>query len=105
MDLLALYQPRGAAPLDQFAQLLGFPGKIGLEGSQVWLAWQDGKIAQIRAYCEADVANTCLVYLRFQLMRGVLSPDKYQQEINLVRTTLEKSPDPHWREFLELWPA
>jgi predicted PolB exonuclease-like 3'-5' exonuclease len=105
MDLLAMYQPRGAAPLDQLAQLLGFPGKIGLEGSQVWQSWQDGKIAQIRAYCEADVANTYLVYLRFQLMRGALSPEKYQQEINLVRTTLEKSPDAHWREFLELWPA
>jgi predicted PolB exonuclease-like 3'-5' exonuclease len=71
----------------------------------VWQAWQDGKIAQIRAYCEADVANTYLVYLRFQLMRGALPPDKYRQEIDLVRTTLEKSPDPHWREFIELWPA
>jgi predicted PolB exonuclease-like 3'-5' exonuclease len=105
MDLLAMYQPRGAAPLDQLAQLLGFPGKIGLEGAQVWQAWQDGKIAQIRAYCEADVANTYLVYLRFQLMRGNLSPDIYQQEIDLVRSTLDKSPDAHWREFLQLWPA
>ena len=105
MDLLAMYQPRGAAPLDQLAQLLGFPGKIGLEGSQVWQAWQDGKIAQIRAYCEADVANTYLVYLRFQLMRGNLSPDIYRQEIDLVRSTLDKSPEAHWREFLQLWPA
>ena len=105
MDLLAMYQPRGAAPLDQFAQLLGFPGKIGLEGSQVWQAWQDGNIAQIRGYCEADVANTYLVYLRFQLMRGALAPDKYQQEIDFVRATLGKSTDPHWLEFLELWPA
>jgi predicted PolB exonuclease-like 3'-5' exonuclease len=105
MDLLAMYQPRGAAPLDQFAQLLGFPGKIGLEGSQVWQAWQDGNIAQIRGYCEADVANTYLVYLRFQLMRGALAPDKYQQEIDFVRATLGKSNDPHWLEFLELWPA
>lgn len=105
MDLLAMYQPRGAAPLDQFAQLLGFPGKIGLEGSQVWPAWQAGNIAQIRGYCEADVANTYLVYLRFQLMRGVLTAEKYAEEIAVVRTTLEKSPEPHWREFLELWPA
>ena len=105
MDLLAMYQPRGAAPLDQFAQLLGFPGKIGLEGSQVWPAWQAGNIAQIRGYCEADVANTYLVYLRFQLMRGALTTEKYQQEITLVRSTLEKAPDPHWREFLQLWPA
>ena len=104
MDLLALYQPRGAAPLDDFAQLLGFPGKIGLEGSQVWQAWQDGKIAQIRSYCEADVANTYLVYLRFQLMRGCFTREQYEQEIALVRTTLEKSPGAHWTEFLGRWP-
>ncbi|HWP88312.1 MAG TPA: 3'-5' exonuclease, partial [Burkholderiales bacterium] len=53
----------------------------------------------------ADVANTYLVYLRFQLMRGALAPDKYQQEIDFVRATLGKSSDPHWREFLQLWPA
>jgi predicted PolB exonuclease-like 3'-5' exonuclease len=105
MDLLAMYQPRGAAPLDQFAQLLGFPGKIGLEGSQVWTAFQAGNIAQIRSYCEADVANTYLVYLRFQLMRGCVSRDEYQQEIALVRDTLGKAPDAHWQEFMQLWPA
>ena len=103
MDLLAMYQPRGAAPLDDFARLLGFPGKLGLDGSQVWQAWQDGKLAQIRSYCEADVANTWLVFLRFQLMRGVLPPDKYKQEIALVRATLEKSSEPHWKEFLAIW--
>ena len=103
MDLLAMYQPRGAAPLDDFARLLGFPGKLGLEGSQVWQAWQDGKLAQIRSYCEADVANTYLVFLRFQLMRGALPPDKYQQEVALVRATLEKSSEPHWKEFLDIW--
>jgi len=105
MDLLAMYQPRGAAPLDDFARLLGFPGKLGLDGSQVWQAWQDGKLAKIRSYCEADVANTWLVFLRFQLMRGVLPPDKYKQEIALVRATLEKSSEPHWKEFLEIWDA
>src|SRR6185295_10842995 len=29
MDLLALYQPRGAAPLDEVSRMLGFPGKLG----------------------------------------------------------------------------
>jgi hypothetical protein len=38
-------------------------------------------------------------------MRGILPPEKYQQEIDLVRHTLDKSPDAHWREFLQLWPA
>ena len=103
MDLLAMYQPRGGVPLDQLAQLLGFPGKIGVGGGQVWQAWQDGKIADIRNYCEADVANTYLVFLRFQLMRCALTKDRYEHEIALVRATLEKSPEPHWREFVELW--
>jgi len=103
MDLLSIYQPRGAAPLDEISRLLGFPGKHGLEGSQVWPVWQAGGIAQIRCYCETDVANTYLVYLRFQLMRGALAPDKYQQEMELVRSTLGKSTEPHWIEFVKNW--
>jgi 3'-5' exonuclease len=105
MDLLAMYQPRGAAPLDEIAQLLGFPGKIGIGGAHVWRAWQDGKIVEIRNYCEADVANTYLVYLRFQQMRGTLSAERYRQETALVRSTLGKLSEPHWREFLQRWPA
>jgi len=103
MDVLSLYQPRGAVPLDEVSRLLGFPGKFGLDGSQVWRAWQEGRIVEIRSYCETDVANTYLVYLRFQLMRGALPQEKYREEIGLVRATLEKSPGPHWTEFLKPW--
>ena len=71
MDLLAAYQPRASAPLDEMSQLLGFPGKIGMSGGKVWEKFQAGRIDDIRAYCETDVVNTYLVYLRFQLMRGV----------------------------------
>ena len=103
MDLLALYQPRANAPLDQIAQLVGLPGKLGMDGSKVWDAFQNGEIEGIRNYCETDVANTYLVYLRFQLMRGVLTREAYQSECDLVRTTLSKSDAPHWQEFLALW--
>ncbi len=71
MDLLALYQPRANAPLDELAKLMGFPGKLGMDGSQVWNAYQKGEIGAIRNYCETDVVNTYLVFLRFQLMRGI----------------------------------
>jgi predicted PolB exonuclease-like 3'-5' exonuclease len=46
MDLLAMYQPRGSAPLDQLARLMGLPGKLGMDGSAVWGAWQEGRIAR-----------------------------------------------------------
>ncbi|MDO9064564.1 MAG: 3'-5' exonuclease, partial [Sulfuricella sp.] len=103
MDLLALYQPRANAPLDQIAQLVGLPGKLGMDGSKVWDAFQNGEIDGIRNYCETDVANTYLVYLRFQLMRGALTREAYQSECDLVRTILSKSDAPHWQEFLALW--
>jgi predicted PolB exonuclease-like 3'-5' exonuclease len=103
MDLLALYQPRANAPLDQLAQLLGLPGKLGMDGSQVWSAYLEGKLSDIRRYCETDVVNTYLVFLRFQLMRECLTPEEYRNECGLVRDILGKSREPHWKEFLARW--
>jgi predicted PolB exonuclease-like 3'-5' exonuclease len=104
MDLLAMYTGRANAPLDDMAKLIGFPGKLGMDGSRVWEAYQQGQLAQIRNYCETDVANTYLVYARFQMMRGVLSPDAYRQECELVRGELAGLNLPHWQEFLAAWP-
>ena len=103
MDLLALYQPRANAPLGDLAQLMGLPGKLGMEGAGVWDAYQDGKLAEIRNYCEADVVNTYLVFLRFQLMRGLLDEARHRAECDLVRATLAKASESHWKEFLARW--
>jgi predicted PolB exonuclease-like 3'-5' exonuclease len=103
MDLLAAYQPRASAPLDEISQLLGYPGKIGMSGGKVWDAYQAGKVGDIRAYCETDVVNTYLVYLRFQLMRGVFDETRYREECELVRSTLLQSGAAHWGEFLAAW--
>lgn len=103
MDALAMYQPRNNAPLDDIARLLGLPGKLGLEGGRVWEAYLGGDLEGIRRYCEVDALNTYLVFLRFQLVRGALDPDGYRAERELVRATLARSGEPHWREFLERW--
>ncbi|HZP94002.1 MAG TPA: 3'-5' exonuclease [Burkholderiales bacterium] len=104
MDLLALYQGRAAAPLNEVSQLLGFPGKLGMDGSKVWEAFQRGELQRIRAYCETDVVNTYLVFLRFQLVRGILDQAQHRKECELVRASLAKSGEAHWREFLGTWP-
>ncbi len=105
MDVLAGYQPRANAPLDQIAVLLGFPGKLGMSGARVWDSFRAGDIAGIRNYCETDVLNTYLVYLRFQLIRGRLTPEGYQRETRLVRETLAREARPHFQEFLDAWRA
>ena len=103
MDVLAGYQNRAWAPLDEIAQLCGLPGKIGMEGSQVYAAWKRGEIESIRAYCEADVANTYLLYLRFQLIRGALDESAYAREVRVARDWLAAQPAPHWQEFNTGW--
>jgi predicted PolB exonuclease-like 3'-5' exonuclease len=108
MDILAMFNARANAPLDDLAKLCGFPGKLGMDGSKVWDAYKAGKIEDIRNYCETDVANTYLVFLRFKLMRGQLSQNAYDAEIELVRDTLigysqTNSGAPHWTEFLAAW--
>jgi predicted PolB exonuclease-like 3'-5' exonuclease len=103
MDVLAMYQPRSGAPLDELARLAGFPGKLGVGGAQVWAAYQAGRIGEIRNYCEADTVNTYLLYLRFQQLRGAFTAEQYGRECALMRAAIEKRPEPHWREFLSLW--
>jgi predicted PolB exonuclease-like 3'-5' exonuclease len=104
MDVISGYEFRAVAPLDEVATLLGFPGKMGMSGAKVWDNFQDGDLAGIRNYCETDVLNTYLVYLRFELIRGHLTPQEYRTETELVRQTLEKDAKPHLREFLQAWP-
>jgi hypothetical protein len=104
MDVLAMFQGRGGAPLDEMAQLCGFPGKLGMHGSQVWEQWLKGNIAGIRDYCETDTLNTYLLYLRFELLRGNLSDEDYSRECAVVRETLKKAAKPHLDEFLAAWP-
>jgi predicted PolB exonuclease-like 3'-5' exonuclease len=103
MDVLAGFQPRGRASLDQAAVMLGFPGKLGMSGDKVWETWLAGGIREIRDYCETDVLNTWLVYLRFEFMRGNLDAADLEREYALVRKTLGEMQQPHLDEFLAAW--
>ena len=103
MDVLAMYNGRANAPLDQMAKLCGFPGKMGMDGSKVWSAFQQGQLQEIRDYCETDAANTYLMFMRFQLLRGVYNPQEYQAEIDRLYHHLNAQPQEHWQQFCQMW--
>jgi len=105
MDVLSGHQPRANVSLQDMALLLGLPGKLGMHGSLVWETFLGGDVAAIRDYCETDVLNTFLVYLRFELVRGHLSRDAYEGECALLREALEEDGRPHVGEFLNAWSA
>jgi 3'-5' exonuclease len=101
--VLAGFQPRAAAKLDEIAVLLGLPGKLGMSGDKVWSCFLEGGITQIRDYCETDVLNTFLIFLRFELMRGRLNQGEHEAELERVRALLAADDRPHLQAFLSAW--
>lgn len=80
-DWLADHGASRASSLDALARLIGLPGKIGVDGSQVHGMYQAGKLEEIRNYCLADVAQTALLFLRFRLLQGVLDSNQYRTAV------------------------
>jgi 3'-5' exonuclease len=104
MDVLSGFgAARGRISLESMACLLGLPGKLGMSGGEVWQAYQRGDLAGIRRYCEIDVLNTYLIYLRFEQLRGHLSAEQHRGELERVRALLRSSPEPHLQQFLGAW--
>ncbi len=103
MDVLSGFQARSRASLADVAALLGFPGKLGFSGEQVWDAYLAGQLDAVRRYCETDVLNTYLIYLRFQYLRGRLERAGLDAELERVRRLLRESGEPHHAQFLHAW--
>lgn len=100
MDTLSGFQNKAFAPLDELAQILGLPGKIGLHGSEVFPAYQEGKLQLICDYCESDVLNTCFLYFRFLWMKGSITAKQYHNYLLAAEEYIKQNPQKqHWQMF------
>lgn len=107
MDVLAGYQARGGASLNDIARMLGAPGKLAMDGSAVFERWLKGERAEIRDYCETDVLNTFIVYLAFERLRGQLSREAEIAWHTRLRSFLNEEAArgrAHLGAFLAAWP-
>jgi len=78
--------------LDALARLIGLPGKLDTDGSQIEDLFRDGAIERIRNYCLADVVQTTLLFLRFRLLQGLLARDAYVAAVTQLTDTLRHDP-------------
>jgi hypothetical protein len=63
-----------------FACLTGFPGKVGVAGSDVeglWHSGESGKTA-VRDYNLGDIVSQAAILLRVLMCRGDISMDEYR---------------------------
>ena len=103
MDVLARRQGRANASLDDVAKLIGLPGKSGIGGASVFSAYLEGKLKEIRDYCEIDALNTYLIYLRYELIRGAMSESQYDEELMLTHEWLSESKVAHFADYARDW--
>lgn len=101
MDSMAWFNPRNFQRLDEIALFLGFPGKQGQHGYQVHELVKQQLWEELCRYCESDVLNTWLIYLRWQLLRGHLNADEHGEWLQKTCTYLHTQPQQ--RKFLENW--
>jgi predicted PolB exonuclease-like 3'-5' exonuclease len=69
------------AKLNEVCSVFGLPRKFGINGSKVSKMIYQGKVEEVRDYCETDVLNTNLVYLRLMMHRGGIDLDGYNRSI------------------------
>lgn len=106
-DALNDFGATRGATLKDICGLLGVPAKLGVEGSAVKGMVESGRLAEVRDYCETDVLSTYLIFLRFALFRGELSPKGFDQSITNLRTYLsaERVARAHLGVYLDHWLA
>lgn len=109
IDLLEMLTNYGAARfhggLNLAATILGKPGKMEMDGSQVQAFYEAGKIADINAYCRCDVLDTYFVFLRSRVLTGEISLKDERQIVDQTRQWLESRAEgtPGFRKYLDNW--
>lgn len=107
-DLAEAFSDFGASAkvkMNELCAAFNLPGKIGIDGSKVMEFCDQGRIEEIRNYCESDVLNTYLLYLIYQHHNGSISRDSLVKSKKELRDFLEKksAEKPHFKEFLQEW--
>ena len=100
-EVLSDFGASAKVKLNEVCSVFGLPGKIGVSGADVTSLYDEGKIESIRDYCECDVLNTYLVYLRMMNHQGKIA--SYDESAEQIKSSLKKSKKNHILEFYKNW--
>ena len=109
LDLFDLLSNFGAARLsgglNLLANLVGKPGKVGVDGSQVQGMFDRGESTEINDYCRCDVLDTYFVFLRTRVLLGKLTLDAERELVASTKQWLEEQSAalPVYAHYLSHW--
>jgi len=108
-DMMDLFSNFGATRivggLNLLANLIGKPGKTGIDGSQIQDMYDAGRVEEINDYCRCDVLDTYFVFLRSRVLLGKLPLDREQTLVAETKQWLESQAesDTAYRHYLDHW--
>ena len=103
LDYLSDFGTSARVKMNEVCSVLNFPGKFGIDGSKVAELYDSNKISAIRDYCETDVINTYLVYLRVMHYQDRMTTLSYNDSINDLLSYLDSSEKEHFKQFKVEW--
>lgn len=105
IETLSDYGASAKCKMNEVCSVLGFPGKFGVDGGKVSDMFDAGEMDAIRHYCETDVLNTYLLFLRQQHHTGTLSTEAYNKCIEDIQIYIgdEGGERTYLKEFEEAW--
>lgn len=109
LDLLDLFSnfsaSRISGGLNLLANLIGKPGKTGVDGSQVQDMYEAGRANEINDYCRCDVLDTYFIFLRSRVLLGKLKLEDEQRLVGETKTWLESRAEsiPVYAHYLSHW--
>ena len=109
LDLLDLMSNFGASRisggLNLLANLIGKPGKTGVDGSQVQGMYDAGEVGAINDYCRCDVLDTYFVFLRTRVLLGKLTVEDEHRLVSEAKQWLEAESEniPVYKTYLSHW--
>lgn len=103
IDGLSDYGASARIKMSEVCALLSIPCKMDMDGSEVSKYYKEGKVEDIRNYCELDVLNTYLLFLHYQHHRGALSSSNFELAQEQLQAHLGKEKAPHFESFLDEW--
>ena len=109
LDLFDLISNFGAARLsgglNLLANLIGKPGKAGVDGSQVQDMYDRGESVAINDYCRCDVLDTYFVFLRTRVLLGKLTLEAEHELVSAAKAWLEEQSAglPIYAHYLSHW--
>lgn len=91
--------------LDLAARMVGAPGKLDTQGSQVEEMIREGRIEDVRVYCVVDCLNLAAVYLRWCSIQGLITFEQEDAAKESICSWIKTQPESmaELKRFGSLW--